>query len=88
LMAVGLAGSQIGGAFDTMALSVMDMGAWAILPGILVLVGGHLLNMGLVLIAIVAHGVRLNMLEFSSHAGVQWTGYAFRPLAMSHAKEI
>jgi V/A-type H+/Na+-transporting ATPase subunit I len=87
LMAVGLAGTHIGAAFDTMALSIMGQGTWAILPGALVLVGGHLLNMGLIVIAIVAHGVRLNMLEFSSHAGVKWSGYAFRPLAIHQAGE-
>jgi V/A-type H+/Na+-transporting ATPase subunit I len=87
LMAVGLAGTQIGAAFNTMSGSLMNQGVWAIVPALLLLVGGHLLNLGLVFIAIVAHGVRLNMLEFSSHAGVQWTGYPFRPLALNSAKE-
>lgn len=88
LMAVGLASMQIAAAFNTIAASVAGVGLWAVAPAALILVGGHLLNLGLILIAIIAHGVRLNMLEFSSHAGVQWTGYAFSPLAIPHVKEI
>jgi V/A-type H+-transporting ATPase subunit I len=44
-----------------------------------ILIFGHGLNIALATIAIFAHGVRLNMLEFSNHAGVQWNGYAYRP---------
>jgi len=46
-----------------------------------VIIFGHLLNIALCMIAIFAHGVRLNMLEFSSNAGVQWSGYPYAPFA-------
>jgi V/A-type H+-transporting ATPase subunit I len=46
-----------------------------------VLIFGHGLNIGLATVAIFAHGVRLNMLEFSNNAGVQWAGYAYRPFS-------
>jgi V/A-type H+-transporting ATPase subunit I len=29
--------------------------------------------------AVLVHGVRLNMLEFSGHVGVQWTGKPYKP---------
>ena len=48
---------------------------------IIVLVLGHGLNIGLAMIAMFAHGVRLNMLEFGSNLGMQWAGYPFRPFA-------
>ena len=51
--------------------------AWPLALVILVL--GHSLNMGLAMIAMFAHGVRLNMLEFCNNLGMKWTGYRYRP---------
>jgi V/A-type H+-transporting ATPase subunit I len=76
LMAVGLAGSVLAQSFNQLAF---DAG---ILPvTILVMVLGHSLNLALGLIALFAHGVRLNMLEFSNHLGVQWGGYGYKAFA-------
>ncbi|UCD28401.1 MAG: hypothetical protein JSV03_15160 [Planctomycetota bacterium] len=74
LMAVGLASSVLATNFNQMAL---DTGTWPLMLVILLL--GHGLNIGLALIALFAHGVRLNMLEFSSNLGMQWTGYPYNP---------
>ena len=30
---------------------------------------------------VLVHGVRLNALEFSSHIGLSWTGFAYDPFA-------
>ena len=57
------------------------MSGWLIPASILILVFAHALNVILGLIAVFAHGVRLNMLEFSSNAGVQWAGYPYTPFA-------
>ena len=76
LMAVGLASSVLAVSFNDMALQA------GFLPlTILVLVFGHGLNVGLALIAMFAHGVRLNMLEFGSNLGMEWAGYPYRPFA-------
>lgn len=76
LMAVGLASSVLAVSFNDIAFQA------DILPiTILVLVFGHGLNVGLALIAMFAHGVRLNMLEFASNLGMEWAGYPFRPFA-------
>jgi V/A-type H+-transporting ATPase subunit I len=76
LMAVGLASSVLAVSFNDMAFQT------SFLPiTILVLVFGHGLNVGLALIAMFAHGVRLNMLEFGSNLGMEWAGYPFRPFA-------
>ena len=37
------------------------------------------LNIALGLMAVVVHGIRLNMLEFSSHLGMQWSGIKYEP---------
>lgn len=76
LMAVGLASGVLASSFNELA---MDSGSWFI--AVPTLVFGHGLNMGLALIALFAHGVRLNMLEFSNNLGMQWTGYAYKPFA-------
>jgi V/A-type H+-transporting ATPase subunit I len=76
LMAVGLAGSVLAGNFNEMAFDTGFLPATAV-----VLVLGHSLNLALALIAMFAHGVRLNMLEFSNNLGMEWAGYAYRPFA-------
>ncbi|MBN1766383.1 MAG: hypothetical protein JW860_14085 [Sedimentisphaerales bacterium] len=79
LMAVGLASYYIAVAFNSLGASMAESATWfAAAP---VIVFGHALNIALALIAIFAHGVRLNMLEFSNNAGVQWAGYAYAPFA-------
>lgn len=79
LMAVSLASFYIAEAFNTLGATVADSATWAV--GALVVIFGHALNMALVVIAIFAHGVRLNMLEFSNNAGVEWAGYAYNPFS-------
>jgi V/A-type H+-transporting ATPase subunit I len=74
LMAVGLASSVLAVSFNEMAVNT---GFWPLT--VVVLIFGHGLNLGLALIALFAHGVRLNMLEFSNNLGMQWTGYAYAP---------
>jgi len=31
------------------------------------------------LLGVVVHGVRLNMLEYSGHLGMEWSGYKYAP---------
>jgi V/A-type H+-transporting ATPase subunit I len=82
LFAVGLASYYIASAFNTLGVEMADTATWfAAVP---VLIFGHGLNIGLASIAIFAHGVRLNMLEFSNNSGVKWGGYAYRPFSTSN----
>lgn len=82
LMAVGLASSVLGANFNELAMSA------GFLPlTILVLVFGHGLNLSLAMIALFAHGVRLNMLEFSNNLGMQWTGYPYSPFSKQATQE-
>ena len=81
LMAVGLASYYIASAFNGLAWQVVQASAWLLPAGVLIVVFAHSLNIALGVIAIFAHGVRLNMLEFSSNAGVQWQGSPYAPFA-------
>jgi V/A-type H+-transporting ATPase subunit I len=82
LFAVGLASFYIASAFNSLGVAMAETATWfAAVP---VLIIGHGLNTGLATIAIFAHGVRLNMLEFSNNAGVQWGGYAYRPFSANN----
>lgn len=80
LMALCLAGGLLGASFNNLAHQV-----GAILPPAtyaaeaLIMVIGHALNISLVLVALIAHGVRLNILEFSSNFGMEWSGYLYKP---------
>lgn len=77
LFAVGLASYYIAAAFNGLGAQVAHSATW--IGGAPIVIFGHALNMGLAAIAIFAHGVRLNMLEFSNNVGVKWAGYAYRP---------
>ena len=79
LMGVGLASTIIGQTFNDLGVQVAGAATWVLAAP--VVLAGHALNIALCMIAILAHGVRLNMLEFSNNAGVQWSGYPFRPFA-------
>lgn len=83
LMAVGLASSVLAVSFNNLALPNGDFSVVSI-P---VLIFGHGLNFGLALIALFAHGVRLNMLEFSNNLGMQWAGYEYSPFAKPMIQE-
>ncbi|MFZ5799758.1 MAG: V-type ATP synthase subunit I [Candidatus Omnitrophota bacterium] len=79
LFAVGLAGVAIAETTNTMAAG-MGNGALALIPAIAIVIIGHLLNLVLGPMSVLVHGVRLNVLEFSSHANITWSGEQYRPL--------
>jgi len=79
LFAVGLAGVAIADAFNQIAGNI---GAGSILNGLfsaLVLFAGHTLNLVMGILAILVHGVRLNVLEFSGHLDMEWSGVKYSP---------
>jgi len=75
LMAIGLAGSALAVAFNEMTAPL----PWPV--KIPVLVVAHGLNVAVSIVALFAHGVRLNMLEFSNNLGMQWSGYPYEPFS-------
>lgn len=86
LFAVGLSSFYIADAFNGLGAQVAAGSSWIL--GAPIVIFGHALNLGLAAIAIFAHGVRLNMLEFSNNVGVKWAGYAYQPFAKNNEPSI
>ena len=78
LYAVGAASLAIAQAFNGMAFPEGEAIKFTI-GGALILFAGHTLNIILAAMGVMVHGIRLNTLEFSSHAGVEWGGLHFNP---------
>jgi V/A-type H+-transporting ATPase subunit I len=79
LFAVGLATLAIAETTNTLASGLGD-GVAALAAGIVIILIGHSLNIILGPMSVLVHGVRLNVLEFSGHANVTWSGFTFEPL--------
>lgn len=86
LFAVGLAGYAIAESFNGMASSLPD-GIVRILAGSLILIFGHGLNLAMSALSVVVHGVRLNMLEYSGHLGMEWSGVKYAPFAAKETNQ-
>jgi V/A-type H+/Na+-transporting ATPase subunit I len=86
LYAVGLAGVAIAETTNSMAAGLGDGVTAAVAKALLVVASafivliGHSLNIVLGPMSVLVHGVRLNVLEFSGHASVSWSGFAYEPL--------
>ena len=72
----GMASGILGGGFTGFAFSFIIK---ALLATVL-LVASHSLNFVMTVLSIIVHGIRLNMLEFSGHLGMEWSGYKYNPL--------
>lgn len=88
LWAVGLAGLAISQTVNSMASQIMSPVAGQILVfivkgvvGVALLFAGHSLNLVMNLLSVIVHGMRLNILEYSSHLGMEWSGYKYEPLS-------
>ena len=80
LFAVGMAGLAISQSFNGIAAGFH--GPLMIL-GVVVVLIGHGLNIIMCFLSVVVHGVRLNVLEFSGQAGVEWKGIAYEPFKVN-----
>ncbi len=79
LWAVGLAGGKVASAFNSIGGIVASIPVIGVVIQIIIFVAGHLLNIALSCISVLAHAVRLNLLEFSSHLGLEWAGREYDP---------
>lgn len=86
LYAVGLATVLMAVSFNEMAIGDGITTVFSGIIAVLILVLGHALNMVLAGMAVIVHGVRLNMLEYASHAGVEFAGNKYDPFHLK--KEI
>jgi V/A-type H+-transporting ATPase subunit I len=78
LYAVGVASLAVGSAFNELAAAQVHSVATGLVAA-LILFFGHALNITLAAMGVLVHGVRLNVLEFSSHIGMQWAGVPYAP---------
>ena len=76
LFAVGMAGVAISQSFNGIAAGMKGP---MVIVGVIVVVIGHALNIVMCFLSVVVHGVRLNVLEFSGQAGLEWTGIPYEP---------
>jgi V/A-type H+-transporting ATPase subunit I len=81
LFAVGLAGASIAASFNDMAFG-LPPGPIRIIGGGLILLFGHGLNLAMNALSVVVHGVRLNLLEYAGHLGIEWSGHKYSPFAL------
>jgi len=80
LWAVGLAGASIASTVDRFVGSLWSHFILFVF-GIALFVFGHGFNMVLNVLSVLVHGVRLNTLEFSSHLGLTWSGFTYKPFS-------
>lgn len=80
LFAVGAASVTLADAFNQMVLGIGFNNVLAGLGAAVILALGHLLNVVLSLMGVFVHGIRLNVLEFSNHIGLEWQGVKYEPL--------
>jgi len=81
LMVLGLASTALALAFNNLAGQVPMAAA------IPILMIGHGLNVALSVVSLLAHGVRLNVLEFSNNLGMTWSGYPYEPFSATYREE-
>ncbi|MDD5449340.1 MAG: hypothetical protein PHO42_01920 [Candidatus Omnitrophica bacterium] len=80
LFAVGLAGIAISDTFNSMAGLLGKGSLLAVIGSVIIIVIGQGLGVILGPVSVLVHGVRLNVLEFSGHANISWSGNPYKPL--------
>ncbi|HYQ57566.1 MAG TPA: hypothetical protein VEP89_09495 [Draconibacterium sp.] len=82
LYAVGLSTVLMATSFNQMAIGDGISTVASGIGAVIVLILGHGLNMILAAMAVLVHGVRLNMLEYAGHAGVEFSGNEYNPFKL------
>ncbi len=87
LYAVGLSTVLMAASFNQMAIGDGITTVVSGIGAVLVLILGHGLNMILAAMAVLVHGVRLNMLEYAGHANVEFSGNEYKPFDLKDKKQ-
>ena len=82
LYALGLAGSMLGFAFNSIGLKVLgDGGNWVLwIPFVAIVIVGHTLNLVMAALGAFVHPLRLNFLEFFKNSGYEVSPRNYNPL--------
>ena len=86
LYAVGLSTVLMAASFNQMAIGDGISTVFAGVGAAIILILGHGLNMILAAMAVLVHGVRLNMLEYAGHANVEFSGNEYNPFKIKNTK--
>lgn len=88
LYALGLAGSMLGFAFNSIGLKVLgDGGNWvAWIPFVAIVIVGHTLNLVMAALGAFVHPLRLNFLEFFKNSGYEVSPRNYNPLGNNTEK--
>jgi len=81
LFAVGLASKEMGIAFNHIAAGIGFDTFFSGFAATLIFVSGHTINIALAVMAVLVHGIRLNVLEYSTHLHMEWTGTPYAPFS-------
>ncbi|MFH0728561.1 MAG: V-type ATPase 116kDa subunit family protein [Pseudomonadota bacterium] len=79
LFAVGLASKEMAVAFNGIAAGIGFDTSFSASAATLTLFSGHGINIALAVMAVLVHGIRLNVLEYSTHLHMEWTGIKYAP---------
>lgn len=83
LFAVGMATAVVASSFNNMIIPPgTEMTVMKFIIASVALFLGHGLNIVLALMAVMVHGIRLNMLEFAGHLGIQFSGEEYNPFKL------
>ena len=82
LYALGLAGSMLGMAFNSIGSMILGDGHNVLLwiPFLLIVIVGHTLNIAMAALGAFVHPLRLNFLEFFKNSGYEAAGRKYSPL--------
>ncbi len=87
LYAVGLSTVLMAASFNQMAIGDGITTIASGIGAVIVLILGHSLNMILAGMAVIVHGVRLNMLEYAGHTDVEFSGTDYDPFKLKQKKQ-
>jgi V/A-type H+-transporting ATPase subunit I len=85
LFAIGLATREVAIAFNNMAGDIGYSDVKSIVIAVFILIFGHTINILLGAMSVLVHGIRLNLLEFSKHLNIQWSGITYRPFKIQRS---
>lgn len=81
LYALGLSGGMLGQTFNLIADMVKGTDpTWQWIPFVIILLFGHVLNLGLCALGAFVHPLRLNFVEFFKNAGYEGLGVEYNPV--------
>lgn len=87
LFAVGLATKEMASAFNNLAVDIGSDTFFSAFLAIIVLLSGHAVNIMLSCMSVMVHGMRLNILEFSTHLSMEWAGFPYKPFRLARQKK-